>query len=319
MLLSPPRSCRWPPVSVVVPCFNAEGTVRRAVASALAQTAPPNVVVCVDDGSGDGTLGVLRDLEAEHESVRVLSGPNGGACAARNRGLAEAAGTYVQFLDADDEIDAGKLEAQVALLERTGAGFVAGAYRWVAADGAVEVCAPCPGNPWVRLIEKKLGITSANLWRRSAVEAAGGWDEGLPSSQEADLMARLLKGGAAAAFDPEPRAAVHRTEGSISHAFSGPNRERYVRVRADALAFAEAHSLVDGADLEAAREALFKALRWLYPSDPETALRYYRSALPARYVPRASAFNTRPYVTLCQLIGFDRAERLRQALRRGEV
>ncbi|MDT7856819.1 glycosyltransferase family 2 protein [Rubrivirga sp. S365] len=307
-----------PTVSVVVPCYNAESTVRRAVASALAQTAPPDAVVCVDDGSSDGTVGVLRELAAEDGRVRVLTGPNRGACAARNRGLAEATGTYVQFLDADDALDAGKFDAQVEIAERAGADFVAGASRYQAPGREPRVDRPRAGNPWVRLIEKELGNTAANLWRRSAVEAVGGWDAAWPSSQEADLMARLLKNGAAVAYDLEPRATVYGQEGSISFAFSGPNRERYARVRADALAFAEAQGLVGGADLDDAREALFNALRWLYPSNPEAALETYRRALPARYVPPVSAFNTRPYVTLSRLVGFDRAERLRRALGRGD-
>src|SRR5690606_32136288 len=99
------RTEALPAVSVVVPCYNVEGFVRRAVESAAAQTHRPLEIICVDDGSTDGTLGVLRELEAEHPGlVRVLAGPNGGAPAARNRGLKEARGEYVQFLDADDEL-----------------------------------------------------------------------------------------------------------------------------------------------------------------------------------------------------------------------
>ena len=164
-----------PTVSVVVPCYNAEAFVGRAVASALAQTAPPLEVICVDDGSTDGTSGVLGALErARPDVVRVVRQPNGGAPAARNRGLAEARGDYVEFLDADDEIGPDKLARQIALAESERGDFVAASYRCRYPDGRSATRSVEPGNPWVRLLQKGLGITSSNLWRRSAVEAVGG-------------------------------------------------------------------------------------------------------------------------------------------------
>lgn len=308
--MAPPQNSLASSVSVVVPCYNAEGHVERAVRTALRQSHPPTEVICVDDGSTDETLGVLRSLERSHRVVRVLAGPRRGAPAARNWGLAEATGSYVQFLDADDELDEGKLEAQVALLER-GADFVAGGYRHRRLDGHMAAVVAEPGNPWVRLLQKRLGITSANLWRRSAVEAVGGWDEGLASSQEADLMVRMLQREASVAFGPEPQATVHAREGSISDGFSRGNRERYVRVRAAALLHCEQHGILGGEDLEAAREAVFKSIRGLYPYDRPAARTYYREALPPRYVPPVSAFNTGPYVAAFRVLGFAGAERLR--------
>ena len=304
-------------VTVVVPCYNVAACVGRAVASALAQTDPPTEVICVDDGSTDGTLAVLRDLEASHpEGIRVLTGPNGGAPSARNRGLAEARGTYVQFLDADDELYPDKLGTQAALAERTGADFVAGGYRRVRGGAEEHRTEPDGGSPWVALLRGRLGITSANLWRRTAIKAIGGWDEDWPSSQEADLMARLLKAGAVVAIDPAVRTTLHARAGSISDAFDGPLRERYVRVRADALAYWETHAVPGLEDLGAAREAVFNSVRALYTQDREAALRYYRRALPSGYCPPVSGHNTRPYVRACRLLGFDFAERLR-ALRKG--
>ena len=283
--------------------------------SALSQTLPPDAVVCVDDGSTDGTLGALRELEAEHPAVRVLAGPNAGACAARNRGLAEAAGTYVQFLDADDELDPGKLEAQVAIAERAHADLVVGADRLIGPDGPVRVRVPASGNPWLRLMEGKMGQTTAALWRRSAVEAIGGWAEGLRSSQEADLMSRLLQDGAAVVVDPEPRATVHRTPGSISATDVVGKRDRYLGVRAVLLVEGERRGTLAGEELDAAREAFFVGVRDFYGHDPEGALAHYRRSLPPRYVPRASGMNTRPYVWLCHLLGFEATEQLRRRVR----
>src|SRR6516164_1290339 len=93
--------------SVVIPCWNAEKWVTRAVQSALNQTAQPVEVIAVDDGSSDSTLEVLR---AFGNGIKVITGPNRGAASARNIGLAQASGEFVMFLDADDYIEANSLE-----------------------------------------------------------------------------------------------------------------------------------------------------------------------------------------------------------------
>ena len=101
-------------VSVVVPCYRCAGTVGRAVASALAQSAPPLEVLLVDDASPDGTLAVLREL-ARDPRVRVVPlAHNGGASVARNAGWEAARGELVAFLDADDTWHPRKLETQLA-------------------------------------------------------------------------------------------------------------------------------------------------------------------------------------------------------------
>jgi glycosyltransferase involved in cell wall biosynthesis len=83
--------------TVVIPCFNVAHYVRAAVESALAQTLPPLEIICVDDGSLDGTLGVLQSLRQAHPHlIRVIAQPHAGACAARNRGLEAARGEWIQ-------------------------------------------------------------------------------------------------------------------------------------------------------------------------------------------------------------------------------
>jgi glycosyltransferase involved in cell wall biosynthesis len=86
-------------VTVVVPAYNAAAFVRRAVDSVLSQTWADRELLVVDDGSTDGTLGVLAGYG---ERVRVLTQANAGPAAARNHGLRAARGRYVAYLDADD-------------------------------------------------------------------------------------------------------------------------------------------------------------------------------------------------------------------------
>ena len=114
-----PRGARRPgvissaEVSVVVPAYNAARYVVDAVASVLAQTAPPGEVIVVDDGSTDDTAAVLAPFG---DSVRLVRQPHTGYAAAMNRGVAAASGSLLAFQDADDLWLPEKLERQVAAL-----------------------------------------------------------------------------------------------------------------------------------------------------------------------------------------------------------
>ncbi len=101
-------------VSVVIPCFNREKSLGDAITSALRQTLPAAEIVVVDDGSTDGSAAVA---ECFGPPVRVIRRANGGAAAARNRGIAEATGDWIAFLDSDDVWAPEKLQRQAAAAE----------------------------------------------------------------------------------------------------------------------------------------------------------------------------------------------------------
>src|SRR5205823_3831941 len=88
-------------VTVVVPAYNEEQVIARTVETLLAQQPPVLEVVCVDDGSKDRTLQVLRERFEHHPRVRILAKPNGGKSSALNLGFAEARGDVVVALDSD--------------------------------------------------------------------------------------------------------------------------------------------------------------------------------------------------------------------------
>lgn len=93
-----------PVFSVIIPCYRAAKTLPRAVASVLAGAPDVLEVLLIDDGSPDETPAVCDALAAQDPRVRALHRPNGGAAAARNTGLDAAAGEWVLFVDADDEL-----------------------------------------------------------------------------------------------------------------------------------------------------------------------------------------------------------------------
>jgi succinoglycan biosynthesis protein ExoO len=102
-------------VSVIIPTYNVAATIRRAIASALAQTRPPLEILCVDDCSTDGTRALLEELAAQDQRVRVWQQPhNQGPSAARNRAIEAASGDWIAILDGDDAWRPQRLEAMLA-------------------------------------------------------------------------------------------------------------------------------------------------------------------------------------------------------------
>src|SRR4030095_2329734 len=98
-------------VPIVIPCFNYRQYLGKAIYSAQAQQYRPFEIIVVDDGSTDDSATI-----AEHAGVRLIRQPNAGLGVARNAGLAEAAGEFVLFLDADDELLPDAVATGVAVL-----------------------------------------------------------------------------------------------------------------------------------------------------------------------------------------------------------
>jgi glycosyltransferase involved in cell wall biosynthesis len=105
-------------VSVIVPVYNGEKYLKKALDSALGQSAKPCEVLVIDDGSTDTTAELARQYG---ERIRYIRKSNGGAAAARNDGIQKAAGDYVAFLDADDYWNIQKLEFQLQEIQKPGA------------------------------------------------------------------------------------------------------------------------------------------------------------------------------------------------------
>lgn len=100
-----------PTVSVVIPSYNSADYLRAAIESARAQTHRSLEIIVVDDGSTDGSLDIAREYE---DPVRVVTQTNSGVSVARNRGIDDARGEWIGFLDADDLWEPTKLERQMA-------------------------------------------------------------------------------------------------------------------------------------------------------------------------------------------------------------
>lgn len=308
-------------VSVVIPCHNVAEHLPKAFASVMAQTHADLDVVCVDDGSTDASPQVLAGFVQAHPGrVRVITQANRGASAARNVGLRATVGTYVQFLDADDTLHPDKLAAQVELARREGLpDLIVGDFEQVMPDGLLLPALALYGRPWMALIRTRMGTTSANLWKREALEAAGGWNEELASSQDYELMFRLLKAGARVAWDPHIRTQVlKRAQGSISRTSVEANWDRYIALRRSMKEhLARTDEKAYAAEIEALRQYIFMALRIVAASDLPKALAEYRRSVGPRFRPEVGRAITERYAALHNLLGFATTERLLRLVRRG--
>lgn len=126
-----------PEISVIVPVYNVANFVGACLRSLREQTYTDFEVIVVDDGSTDTSIAEAQAAAEGDARFTFLSQPNAGLSAARNTGLAEAAGRFVAFVDSDDRVDPTFLEKMHTALEDTGAPWVACAVRMVRADDTV--------------------------------------------------------------------------------------------------------------------------------------------------------------------------------------
>ncbi|MDR2647243.1 MAG: glycosyltransferase [Oscillospiraceae bacterium] len=104
-------------VSVIIPFFNAETTLARAIDSVFAQTVTDWELILVNDGSTDHSLRIAKQFAAQTPQIKMIDQPNRGLSAARNAGIAAASCAYLAFLDADDTLQPPFLEALLSAAE----------------------------------------------------------------------------------------------------------------------------------------------------------------------------------------------------------
>jgi glycosyltransferase involved in cell wall biosynthesis len=191
-----------PRISVIIPTYNRAAQVPKAVCSVLEQTRPPHEVIVIDDGSSDTTEDALAPFM---DRIRYIKTVNGGVSAARNRGIHEATGDWIAFLDSDDTWHAEKLRRQTDCIARTGAKVcfcTCTDESGESLDGLSRMDPTLNGNdekfypPGDFRIFKQKGnghpILLSMIVEKSALMKSGVFDESLRVAEDHKLMHRLV-------------------------------------------------------------------------------------------------------------------------------
>jgi glycosyltransferase involved in cell wall biosynthesis len=211
-------------ISVVVPVYNAEHTIRDAIASIDAQATSELDVIVVDDVSTDATRDILKNEVSNRQGYRIIERQkNGGPAAARNDGIGAASGDWIAFLDGDDAWLPRKLETQLALAaQHPDVDLWCAATVRLGVDATEGADMNEPGaDPAHRAITLEEFVkhnpvaTSTVLVKREALEACGGFDDSFVGPEDYDLWMRMAVGHRLALID-SPLSQYRHVVGSLS-------------------------------------------------------------------------------------------------------
>ena len=181
-----------PLVSVIIPTYNRETLIRKAIDSVLAQTYRQWEIVVVDDGSEDNTKDVV--LSYKNENIFYIYQENRGIAAARNTGIKNSRGSFIAFLDSDDYWRPNKLEKQMKLFfEHPEYGMVASQCASIRTDGTFRKRNRRGKSGWVLedLFKANFIRTSSAIVKRECLDKVGLFDETLKEGEEYDLWLRI--------------------------------------------------------------------------------------------------------------------------------
>jgi glycosyltransferase involved in cell wall biosynthesis len=181
-------------ISVIIPVYNGEKTIKFTIESVLNQTFSNLEIIVINDGSTDSTVEVVKNISDSR--VQIFSYSNAGPSTSRNRGITQASGEYISFIDADDMWTNDKLESQLAALQNNKNASVA--YSWTdfidADDKFVKAGRRITsvGNVYSKLLVCNFLENGSNaLISRYALETVGGFDESLWAAEDWDVWLRL--------------------------------------------------------------------------------------------------------------------------------
>lgn len=179
-------------VSVIIPTYNRGWIIKEAIDSILAQNYKDFELIVVDDGSTDNTSEVLAPYEND---IKVLFQENKGVSAARNRGITEASGQFIAFLDSDDLWLPKKLSTQVEFFNQMPDALICQTEEVWVRNGIRVNPKKRHKKPSGMIFEPSLELClispSAVMVRRSLFDRVGGFDETLPACEDYDLWLRI--------------------------------------------------------------------------------------------------------------------------------
>ena len=203
-------------VSILIPAYNAAEFIGETLTSCVQQGLECiEEIIIVNDHSEDETYRIVGEFQAQHPDFQIIleDNPTKGACAARNHALSLAKGDAIQWLDADDLIGEGKLNAQLELLEQNPQHLIASkwqrfaddlAHLWPEEQGAWSHV-PEHSTPKEWLLAERMMIPAGWLGSRQLFEGMRPWDESLLINQDGEYFTRAIVASAGVIFEPQSR------------------------------------------------------------------------------------------------------------------
>ncbi len=301
-----------PLISVIIPCFNSSSFIAAAINSVLTQTYKHYEIICIDNNSTDNTWQILTDYSKKYPDFFIEREMKPGAGAARNKGLSIAKGEWIQFLDADDIIYTHKFERHISLLQRD-TKLLVSAFDMSINNGALELFKIEDTDPWSLLITSSLGNTVANFWNKQILDEVGFFNEKYPSSQEYELMFRILKkiDKKQIVIDHQPSMLYNRRlSGSISNNYE---KNTITRIQLRILFkdfFLKSTEKNKNTLIDEVQNFILKDLRFLYTLNKQKAVELYPLSIDKNFSPQISFVTPWYYKIAYSILGFNLAEKL---------
>ena len=297
-------------VSIIIPCYNVESYIEKCVLTAVNQYHKDIEIICIDNNSSDNTFKQLQILESRFPQVKIAKELKPGASAARNTGLKIAKGSWIQFLDADDLLMETKISNQLKFIHDE-LSFIVGNFLYQDKQTNIKKAFIKGMNNFVSLSKNKLGNTCSNLFNAKYLKEVGGWNTALKSSQEADLMFRLLTLNNQIAFCEKYDTIIIKTSNSISTSIDN----KYLNLIRRILHRVELYTYCKSLDLSeeerySLTESLYNTIRELYLFENKKSLALYKKYIPRKFNIKTSDSNSLAYVVLENILGFSMANYL---------
>jgi glycosyltransferase involved in cell wall biosynthesis len=204
-----------PKVSVIVPVFNSERFIGEALGSLRLEREVELNIIVVDDGSTDGSIGIVKTLAQKDPRIQLLAGEHRGISAARNVGVRAATSDYITFLDSDDICPPGRIGRQLhRLRSHPDAEAIIGESLWF--EALTPDLEPVAGTRHLRMICVHL---HSALFVCSVFNTYGHFDETLEFAEDLDFFLRLLEADAKIIVEDEIASLYRRHENNSTRSF----------------------------------------------------------------------------------------------------
>ena len=302
-------------VSVIIPCYNVENYINECVKSVVNQDYEFIELICIDNASTDNTYQKLTELKSKY-SFKLFQCTLPGANNARNLGIEKSSGLWIQFLDADDILYPSKISHQVKLINNSKIDvdfIVASSFH---KDLKCELKKINPSeDKFIGVLESNFGNTCSNLFKSKSLIKLKGWDVNLKSSQEYNLMFRMIQNKCEFILDLKPLTLIReRGFGQIS--FQNPKLKwnQYVDLRLDIINYLKKEESNYYLSNEIIiKQILFDIIRILIKYDEKRALFVYNKYL-IDFKPKKSLSTGVLYLLIFNILGFKRTEKIKRFL-----